>query len=111
LAVIAWTVYVQNRDKLDALPIDGVLPSHTNIDNDSYVMTNRLRYYFKRAHMMEKSGGRGVVEGIGEFMDEIVKEHAAGEGGYMEAIGMVPLDEEELQTQKKVVRRLKRFQP
>jgi phosphate transport system substrate-binding protein len=111
LAVIAWTVYLQNRDKLEVLPIDGVLPSHLNIDDDSYAMTGRLRYYFKRAHMMEKSGGRGVVEGIGEFMDEIVKDHASGEGGYMEDAGMVALDEGERQIQKKIVRRLKRFQP
>jgi phosphate transport system substrate-binding protein len=111
LAVISWIVYLQNRDKLDALPIDGVVPSHENIDDDSYAMTSRLRYYFKRAHMMEKSGGRGVVEGIGEFMDEIVKDHASGERGYMEAVGMVALDDGERQNQKKIVRRLKRFEP
>jgi phosphate transport system substrate-binding protein len=111
LAVIAWTVYLKNRDKLDVLPIDGILPSHVNIDDDSYAMTARLRYYFKRAHMMEKSGGRGVVEGIGEFMDEIVKDEAFGEGGYLEAVGMVALDDGERQTEKKIVRRLKRFQP
>jgi phosphate transport system substrate-binding protein len=111
LAVIPWTVYLQNLDKLDALPIDGVVPTHKNIDDDSYAMTSRLRYYFKRAHMMEKSGGRGVVEGIGEFMDEIVKNEASGEDGYLEDVGMVALSDEERQVQKKIVRRLKRFVP
>jgi phosphate transport system substrate-binding protein len=111
LGVIAWTVYLENRDKLEALPIDGVVPSHVNIDNDSYAMSSRLRYYFKRAHMMKKSGGRGVVEGIGEFMDEIVTDHASGDGGYLEAVGMVALDDADLRIQRKNVRRLKRFQP
>jgi phosphate transport system substrate-binding protein len=111
LAVIGWPVYLKNRDKLELLPINGVLPSHENIDDDSYVMTARLRYYFKRAHMRGKFGGQGVVEGIWEFMDEIVKDEASGEGGYLEKVGMVALDDDDRLAQKKVVRRLKRFQP
>ena len=111
MAVIGWTVYVENRDKLDALPVNGVLPSHENIDDDSYTMTSTLRYYFKRAHMREKFGGQGVVEGIWEFMDEIVKDEASGEGGYLEKVGMVALGEQDQQVQKKIVRRLKRFEP
>jgi phosphate transport system substrate-binding protein len=111
LAVVAWTTYVENRDKLEALPVNGVLPTHANIDDYEYTMSSTLRYYFKRTHMRQKFGGRGVVEGIWEFMTEIVKDEASGEGGYLEKLGMVPLASEDRQTQKKIVRRLTRFEP
>ena len=96
---------------MEALSINGVLPTHENIDDSSYMMSSMLRYYFKRAHMRKKVGGQGVVEGIAEFMNEIVKDEAFGEGGYLEKIGMVALEEHDRQIQKKVVARLKRFEP
>lgn len=111
LAVVAWTVYVENKDKVEALPVNGVLPTHENIDADEYTMNSTLRYYFKRAHMKGKYGGRGVVGGIQEFMNEIVKDEASGEGGYLEKLGMVPLAPEDRRAQQTIVRRLKRFQP
>jgi phosphate transport system substrate-binding protein len=111
LAVVAWATYVENRDKLEALPVNGVLPTHANIDDYEYTMSSTLRYYFKRTHMRQKFGGRGVVEGIWEFMTEIVTDEASGEGGYLEKLGMVPLASEDRQTQKKIVRRLTRFVP
>jgi phosphate transport system substrate-binding protein len=111
LAVVAWTTYVENQDKLEALPVNGVLPTHENIDGDEYRMSSTLRYYFKRAHMRQKFGGQGVVEGMWEFMTEAVKDEASGEGGYLEKLGMVPLAPEDRQRQKKIVRRLTRFVP
>ena len=111
LAVVGWTVYLENKDKLTTLPIKGVQPSHENIDNDSYAMSSALHYYFKRAHMRGKYGKGGVVQGIREFMDEIVKDEAFGEGGYLEKVGMVALGEQDQRVQKKTVRRLKRFEP
>jgi phosphate transport system substrate-binding protein len=111
LAVVGWTVYLENNNKLETLPVKGVQPSHENIDNDSYAMSSTLRYYVKRAHMRGKYGGQGVVQGIREFIDEIVKDEASAEGGYLEKVGMVALGEQDRQVQKKIVRRLKRFEP
>lgn len=111
LAIVAWTTYVENGDKLEALPVNGVLPTHENIDADEYTMSSTLRYYFKRAHMRRKFGGQGVIEGMWEFMTEIVKDEASAEGGYLEKLGMVPLALEDRQAQKTIVRRLKRFVP
>jgi phosphate transport system substrate-binding protein len=110
LAVVAWLVYHKNQDKLEALPINNVLPSHENIANDSYEMSATLRFYFKRAHM-RNNAGRGVVRGIREFMAEIVKDEASGEEGYLEKLGMVNLEPQDRRTQLNNVRRLKRFVP
>ncbi len=111
LAFVGWLTYVDNQDKLDTLPVDGVRPTHENIADDSYPMNERLRYYFKRAHMEGSLGGSGVVEGIPEFMAELVSDKAAGEGGYLEKVGLVALEPEERRQQQDIVRRLKRFQP
>jgi phosphate transport system substrate-binding protein len=111
LAIVGWMVYLDNRDKLDTLPISGVQPSHESISNDSYAMTARLRYYFKRAHMLEKLGGNGVVRGISEFMAEIASDKASGEDGYLEKLGLVALEPDERRKQLNIVRRLRRFEP
>jgi len=111
LAFVGWLAYLANKDKLDTLPINGVAPTHENIADDAYPLNQRLRYYFKRAHMREKFGGQGFVRGVREFMLEIVKDDASGEGGYLEKLGLVALEPEERRQAQNVVRRLKRFQP
>jgi phosphate transport system substrate-binding protein len=111
LAVVGWLAYLDNQDKLDTLPINGILPSHENIANDSYEVSETLRYYFKRAHMQEKLGGKGVVVGINEFMAEIVRDEASGEEGYLEKLGLVALEPQDRRKQQNIVRRMKRFQP
>ncbi len=110
LAVVAWLVYHRNEDKLEALPIDRVPPTHENIGSDTYEMSSTVRFYFKRAHMRNKAG-RGVVRGIREFMAEIIKDEASGEEGYLEKLGMVYLEPDDRRAQRANVRRLKRFAP
>ncbi len=110
VAIIPWSLYLSNRDKVDALPIDGVLPTHEGIAEYAYPMATTLRYYFKRAHMRNEAG-RGVVRGIREFMAEIVKDEASGEGGYFEKLGVIALAPEDRGKQNDIVRRLKRFEP
>jgi len=73
-------------------------------------MATNLHFYFKRAHMRNKAG-RGVVRGIREFMAEIVKDEASGEGGYFEELGVIALTPEDRRKQQNIVRRLKRYEP
>jgi phosphate transport system substrate-binding protein len=110
VAIIPWGLYLSIRDKLDVLPVSGVLPTHEGIAEFSYAMATNLHYYFKRAHM-RNNAGRGVVRGIREFMAETVSDEAAAEGGYFEGLGVIALGPDERQKQKTIVRRLKRFEP
>jgi phosphate transport system substrate-binding protein len=110
LAVIPWELYLANRDKLVALPVNGVLPTHETIGDYTYDMATTLRYYFKRAHM-RNDAGRGVVRGIREFMAEVVSDEASGEGGYFEKLGVIALSPEDRLKQNTIVRRLKRYEP
>jgi phosphate transport system substrate-binding protein len=110
VAIIPWVTYLANRDKLEALPVDGVLPTHEAIADYAYPMATTLRYYFKRGHMRNDEG-RGVVRGIREFMAETVKDDAFGEGGYFEKLGVIALEPEDRRKEKEIVRRLRRFEP
>jgi phosphate transport system substrate-binding protein len=108
LGVAALPTYLANQDKFDVLPVAGVLPLHENIGDYTYLMTSDLRFYFKRAHMRNNEG-KGVVRGIREFMAEITKEDAMGEGGYFEQLGVVALPEDTRDQMRRNVARLTRF--
>ncbi len=108
LAVMALSVYLANKDKLELLPINGVLPSHKTIADYDYEMASEPRYYFKRAHMRNREG-RGVVRGIREFMQEITQQEAFGENGYFEKLGLIALPEQQQAEQISRVRTLRRF--
>jgi phosphate transport system substrate-binding protein len=110
LAVIPWSLFLSNRDKLDVLPVGGALPTHEGIAEYAYPMATTLHYYFKRAHM-RNNAGRGVVRGVREFMAEIVNDEASGEAGYLEKLGVIALTPEDRRRQKDNVRRLKRYAP
>jgi len=110
VAILPREVFLRVQDKLDALPVAGVLPTKANVADFNYEMFEFLRYYFKRGHMRDTSG-HGVVRGIREFMAEIVKDEAFAESGYFAGLGVVPLTPEWRETQRKIVRRLKGFQP
>ncbi len=111
LAVVGWLVYLENQDKLDPLPIKGIGPSKESIADDTYEMSQTLRYYFKRAHMREKFGGQGFVRGVREFMLELVKDETSGDEGYLGKLGLVALEPQDRRTQQDIVRRLRRFEP
>ncbi len=108
LGVAAYTTYLSNKDKFDVLPVGGVLPEHDSITDYSYEMSSDLRFYFKRAHM-RNNAGRGVVRGIREFMAEISKEEAMGEGGYFETLGLVAFPTDTRNEMRRNVSRLIRF--
>jgi phosphate transport system substrate-binding protein len=108
IGLAAFPLYLDNSDKLDLLPIGGVLPSHDTIASFDYPMTSDLRLYFKRAHMRNNEG-RGVVRGLRELMAELVSDDATGEGGYFEALGAVSYDDETKAEIQKTVRTLRRF--
>jgi phosphate transport system substrate-binding protein len=108
LAVLLWPHYWMNRDKLDLLPVAGLLPDHRNIRDMSYAMTTDLRFYLKRAHMRNNEG-QGVVRGLREFMNFVTSEAAAGEGGAFEQIGLVALPGDERSEMRRNARLLRRF--
>ncbi len=109
VAVFLRPHYWLDRDKLDLLPVAGVLPDSQNIRDMTYGMTTDLRFYFKRAHMRNNEG-KGVVRGLREFMHFVTRDKAAGEGGLFEQMGLIALPDEDRAEMRRTARTLRRFE-
>lgn len=73
---------------LEAAPVEGVVPTFSTITDGTYPLVRRLFVYVKTAHL-------GQIPGLGEFVRQMVAEPAIGPDGYLTAIGLVPLPEDE----------------
>ncbi len=89
IAVVPFTVYDANKNWLDLLPVDGVVPTEATIRSDDYLAVSPVRYYVKRKHMEPSLGGDGVVKGLYKFVEELMSEEAIGPNGYLDAMSLV----------------------
>ncbi len=74
----------RNQDRIRGLSIDGVAPTAGAIASGDYVVSRRLYVYVKAQVAAERPALQDLAL---EFTSEI----AAGPGGYLEDIGLVPL--------------------
>ena len=96
LAIVGELAYLRFKTQLDVLPVNGVLPTTWNVQNYRYEMVSSPRYYVKRAHMRNKSGG-GVVRGLREFMRVLSRAEMIGPGDIFDDLGFVPLDHDDIE--------------
>ena len=88
LGIFGYSFLFENMDTLKAVAVDGVVPNGETIADGSYGVTRPLFFYVKNAH-------RGVIPGLEEFVAEYVSEESFGEGGYLNARGLIVLPEDE----------------
>lgn len=98
--------YLAHADKLKLLPVHGHLPTRENINNYHYRLVAFPRYYFKRAHMRNKTG-KGVVRGLRELIRIISSEAMVGPDGVFDNLGLVPLEDDERESAREDALRLK----
>lgn len=85
LGVFGFSFLEQNTDKVAAVSIDGIFPSRRTIRSGDYPVVRDLYLYL-----------RGDDEtGIAGYALEFASDEASGLGGYLEAIGLIPLPEGE----------------
>jgi phosphate transport system substrate-binding protein len=80
LGIFGFSYLDANKDKIKAVPVQGVAPTYAAIADGSYPGSRPLFIYVKKAHV-------GVVPGLAEYVAEFLK--GAGEGGYLNAKGLV----------------------
>ncbi len=83
----------QNRDKVRALPVNGVEATFENILSKKYPVSRPLFFYVKNAHVK-------AIPGMAEYVNEFLSTKAAGEDGYLVAKGLIPLAAAELKKQQ-----------
>ena len=88
LGIFGFNFLDQNRDKVQASRINGVLPTFESISSGQYPISRPLYFYAKKAHV-------GAIPGLREFLLEFVGDNATGEFGYLSEAGLVPLPEAE----------------
>ncbi|MDZ3831056.1 MAG: substrate-binding domain-containing protein [Sphingopyxis sp.] len=80
LGIFGFSYLDANKDKIKAVPVQGVAPTYAAIADGSYPGSRPLFIYVKKAHV-------GVIPGIAEYVAEFLK--GAGEGSYLAAKGLI----------------------
>ncbi len=88
VGVFGYSFLDQNTDKIKGAKIDGTEPAFENIAAGDYPVARSLYFYIKKAHLSSTAG-------LQEFALEFTSDEAAGPGGYLEEIGLVPLPDAE----------------
>jgi phosphate transport system substrate-binding protein len=83
--IFGFSFLYENKDKLQAVKVEGVAPSLDTIADGSYKVSRPLFFYIKNAH-------RSAISGLEAFIKEYVGEASMGEGGYLSERGLIPLD-------------------
>ncbi len=80
LGIFGFSYLDANKDKIKAVPVQGVAPTYAAIADGSYPGSRPLFIYVKKAHV-------GVIPGLAEYVAEFLK--GAASGGYLAAKGLV----------------------
>ncbi len=91
LGLFGFSFLEQNTDTIQGSLIENKAPNFENISDGSYSVSRSLYVYVKESHI-------GKTAGLGEFIEMLVSEDAAGEYGYLGEKGLIPLPVDELKS-------------
>lgn len=80
LGIFGFSYLDANKDRIKAVPVQGVSPTYATIADGSYPGSRPLFIYVKKAHV-------GVIQGLADYVAEILK--GAAEGGYLAPKGLI----------------------
>lgn len=83
IGVFGLSFYEQNTDTLKVASVNGVAPSKATVAAGEYPVSRPLFFYVKGQHI-------GTIPGIEEFAQFFLSEAISGEGGTLEAAGLIP---------------------
>ena len=83
LGVFGLSFYDENKDTLKVATVNGVVPSNETVVAGEYPVSRPLFFYVKGQHI-------GVVPGIDEYVQFFLSDAISGEGGTLEASGLIP---------------------
>jgi phosphate transport system substrate-binding protein len=83
VGVFGLSFYDQNRDTLKVATVNGVVPSNESVVAGEYPVSRPLFFYVKGQHI-------GVIPGLEDYVQFYLSEQMSGEGGILEAAGLIP---------------------
>jgi phosphate transport system substrate-binding protein len=100
IGIFGYSFLEENVSKVQGVKLDGVEPNEETISALKYPAAREMFVYVKKAHI-------GVVPGLDKFAQEFVSNRAAGDGGYLEKKGLVPVPKDRLANSQANVANLK----
>lgn len=88
VAVVGFGALRRHRDRLRGLAVDGVVPDMETLEARTYPLVRPLYLYVKTAHLVR-------MPELGEFLERVVSPAMIGPEGRLQALGLVPLGEDE----------------
>ena len=82
--IFGYSFLDQNKDKIQGVAIEGVVPEFDAIASGKYPVSRPLFFYVKKAHV-------GVIPGMKEYLAEFTSNKAMGSEGYLAERGLIPL--------------------
>jgi len=98
--IFGYSFLDQNKDKVQGVAIEGVVPEFDAIASGKYPVSRPLFFYVKKAHV-------GVIPGLKEYMTEFTSTKAMGSDGYLAERGLIPLSTAERNESLKAATSLK----
>ncbi len=92
LANIPLRFVVEHQEFMKVQPFDGVIPEYETVSNRQYGFIRPLYFLIKKAHV-KNYAGKGLVDGLREFITEATRESTIGPSGYLTKLGLFPMDE------------------
>ncbi|MEO5807385.1 substrate-binding domain-containing protein [Devosia sp.] len=83
VGVFGLSFYDENKDSLKVATVNGVVPSNESVAKGEYPVSRPLFFYVKGSHI-------GLVPGIEEYVQFFMSDAMIGEGGTLEAAGLIP---------------------
>ena len=83
VGVFGLSFYEQNTDTLKVATVDGVTPTKATVAAGEYPVSRPLFFYVKGQHI-------GVIPGLEDYVAFFLSEAISGEGGTLEAAGLIP---------------------
>ncbi len=83
VGVFGLSFYEQNTDTLKVATVDGVTPTKASVAAGEYPVSRPLFFYVKGQHI-------GVIPGLEDYVAFFLSEAISGEGGTLEAAGLIP---------------------
>ena len=90
LGIFGFSFLQENQNSIQSSLISNTVPTLENIVSGSYKISRPLYIYYKKEHL-------DLIDGMKEFIAEIVNKNTLGNEGYLLQAGLIPLSNQEIE--------------
>lgn len=93
VGIFGFSFLIENGDMIKSIAVDGVEPTIEAIEAADYPVSRSLYFYVNNDHMSD-------IPSIKEYVQMFMRNDIAGSGGLLSEIGLIPLNEQQLASNK-----------